>query len=80
MQHYLNKKMLNTEIAPGVNLYDAYDENGKWKDEYAEYEKEWSDDLLFFKIGWIYHFNAIPSHMGKCGDWIKLTYEKLYKK
>ena len=41
--------------------------------------QEWSDEFLFFKAGWIYHFNAIPPQMGKCGDWIKLTYEKLYK-
>jgi hypothetical protein len=47
--------------------------------------KAWSDEFLFFKAGWIYHFNAIPHDLqqygyhGECGDWIKLTYEKLYK-
>ena len=41
--------------------------------------QEWSDEFLFFKAGWVYHFNAIPPQMGSCGDWIKLTYEKLYK-
>ena len=40
--------------------------------------KEWSNDLLFFKAGWVYHFNAIPPNMGKCGDWIQYTYDKLY--
>ena len=40
--------------------------------------KEWSDEFLFFRTGWVYHFNAIPPHMGKCGDWIKLAYNSLY--
>lgn len=40
--------------------------------------QNWSKDVLFLKAGWVYHFNAIPPNMGKCGDWIEFTYNKLY--
>ena len=41
------------------------------------------NDLTFTKIGWVYHYNAIPQHIqkqtGGVEYWMKKTYEELYK-
>ena len=39
-----------------------------------------TDDLLFTKLGWIYHFNAIPNNHDSSLTlhWMKKTYEELY--
>jgi len=58
-------KMLNTEVAPGVTLYDAYDENGNWKNEYAEYAEEWSDDLDADTINKFTNFRDASIEMNK---------------
>ena len=36
-----------------------------------------TEDLLFTKYGWVYHFNGINPH-DHVGPWMKHTYEKLY--
>ena len=40
-------------------------------------------DYIFTKIGWVYHFNAIPeeikNHMGGLTNIMKTTFEKLWK-
>ena len=38
------------------------------------------DDMLFTKIGWVYHFNAIPNNHDSSLTlhWMKKTYEELY--
>ena len=45
-----------------------------------------TQDLLFTKYGWVYHFNAIPSNYklynsleSPAHQWMKYTYQKLYK-
>lgn len=40
--------------------------------------KNWSEDPLFLKAGWVYHFNAIPANMGDVAYWMEYTYNKLY--
>ena len=39
-----------------------------------------TEDLLFTKLGWVYHFNAIPNNVNseKTMYWMKKTYEHLY--
>jgi len=39
------------------------------------------DNLTFTKIGWVYHFNAIPENHNaeKTMYWMKRTYEELYE-
>jgi len=39
------------------------------------------DELTFTKIGWVYHFNAIPENHNaeKTMYWMKRTYEELYE-
>jgi len=40
------------------------------------------NDFLYTKVGWVYHFNAIPPEVkqqfGEVGDWMKKTYEYLH--
>jgi len=38
------------------------------------------DDMLFTKIGWVYHFNAIPNNVDSklTVEWMKRTYEYFY--
>jgi len=40
------------------------------------------NDLTFTKVGWVYHYNAIPQHIqkqtGNVEYWMKKTYEELY--
>jgi len=36
------------------------------------------DDMLFTKLGWVYHFNAIPQGMGTADYWVEKTYKYLY--
>lgn len=40
-------KMLNTEVAEGVNLYDMYDDQGNIKDKYKSLEKDWTTKVDF---------------------------------
>ncbi len=39
-----------------------------------------TDDLLFTKLGWVYHFNAIPNNVDSqlTIHWMKKTYNKLW--
>tara|TARA_R100000908_G_C3733794_1_gene132324 strand:+ start:480 stop:1235 length:756 start_codon:yes stop_codon:yes gene_type:complete len=39
-----------------------------------------TDDLLFTKLGWVYHFNAIPNNVDSqlTIQWMKKTYEHFY--
>ena len=39
-----------------------------------------TDDLLFTKLGWVYHFNAIPNNVDSqlTIHWMKKTYEYFY--
>ena len=41
-----------------------------------------TEDLLFTKVGWIYHFSGIPNNTNKTltYHWMKKTYEALYEK
>ena len=41
--------------------------------------QNWSEDSLFLKAGWVYHFNAIPANMGDVAYWMEYTYNKLYE-
>ena len=38
------------------------------------------DDMLFTKIGWVYHYNAIPNNVDSqlTTYWMKKTYEYFY--
>ena len=36
------------------------------------------EQLTMTKVGWIYHYNAIPQEFGKPEHWMKKTYEHLY--
>jgi hypothetical protein len=36
------------------------------------------NELTMTKIGWIYHFNAIPQEFGKPEHWMEKTYKHLY--
>ena len=41
-----------------------------------------NEQLTFTKIGWVYHFNAIPDQLDgydKTEYWMKRTYEALYE-
>jgi hypothetical protein len=40
------------------------------------------DDLLFTKVGWVYHYNCIPNNKdnGATYHWMKKTYEHLFGK
>ena len=40
-----------------------------------------AEDMLFTKLGWVYHFNAIPQnpHNRDQSYWIKRTYKELYE-
>lgn len=38
----------------------------------------WTDELLFVKAGWVYHFNAIPQNSRHLEYWMKRTYNQLY--
>ena len=35
-------------------------------------------DMLFTKIGWIYHFNGIPNKDEQVPLWMKKTFDYLY--
>lgn len=35
-------------------------------------------DLTFTKVGWVYHFNAIPQQFGPPEQWMEKTYKALY--
>ncbi len=37
-----------------------------------------ADDMLFTKIGWIYHFNGIPNKDEQVPFWMKKTFDYLY--
>ena len=37
------------------------------------------NDFTFTKLGWVYHFNAIPQQFPQTAYWMEKTYEKLYK-
>ena len=41
-----------------------------------------TEDLLFTKVGWIYHFSGIPNNTNNTltYHWMKKTYEALYEK
>ena len=41
--------------------------------------QNWSEDPLFLKAGWVYHFNAIPANMGDTAYWMEYTYKTLYE-
>jgi hypothetical protein len=41
--------------------------------------QNWSEDPIFLKAGWVYHFNAIPANMGDVAYWMDFTYNKLYE-
>ena len=36
------------------------------------------NDLTFTKVGWVYHFNAIPQQFGLPEQWMEKTYKELY--
>jgi hypothetical protein len=36
------------------------------------------NDLTLTKVGWVYHFNAIPQQLGKPEQWMEKIYNKLY--
>ena len=36
------------------------------------------EDMLFTKVGWIYHFNGIPDKDKNVPMWMKKTFEYLY--
>ena len=36
------------------------------------------NELTFTKIGWIYHFNAIPRNERDQAYWMERTYKELY--
>jgi len=38
-----------------------------------------NNELTMAKIGWIYHFNAIPKEHGSPGYWMEKTFNHLYK-
>ena len=39
-----------------------------------------NEDLLFTKLGWVYHYNSIPDNNGAdlTFHWMEKTYKKLY--
>ena len=45
----------------------------------SDFRKEiLTGDMLFTKVGWVYHFNAIPQNDRDMRYWMKRTYEELY--
>tara|TARA_R100000278_G_C5476168_1_gene166487 strand:+ start:3330 stop:4073 length:744 start_codon:yes stop_codon:yes gene_type:complete len=68
---YLTFKNISCKLLPyEFNMQDMF-------------RKEILSDMLYTKIGWIYHFNAIPQEVKKqTGDvsmWLERTYRELWK-
>ena len=73
--NYFTKKFnVETKLLPSCyNLQDM-----ARKTLFTSGYKNWSEDPLFLKAGWVYHFNAIPANMGDVAYWMEYTYNKLY--
>ena len=74
--NYLTKKFnIETKLLPSCyNLQDIARKN-----LFTLGYKEWSKEPLFYKAGWVYHFNAIPANMNDVEYWMSRTYKELYE-
>ena len=68
---FLQKENIDLKLLP--YMYNMQDMNRK---------EILNEQLTFTKIGWVYHFNAIPDQLDgydKTEYWMKRTYEALYE-
>ena len=90
--YQLNKKLILTlqstyYVGTCQPVFNFFLRNKKIDHTFLPYEynmcdlprKEILDEqLTMTKVGWIYHYNAIPQEFGKPEHWMKKTYEHLY--
>lgn len=75
LNYFTKKFKVETKLLPSCyNLQDM-----ARKTLFTLGYKNWSEDPLFLKAGWVYHFNAIPANMGDVAYWMEYTYNKLYE-